>query len=97
MLHFVRGIRHKAGFLNLGYLSPRGYVKSCKGNAKTYRVMQIMVLGLRKKFYGHAGRDSGNNFRFPDFGLHTGRFRIIFVRISSVVSFRVDIRQLSLF
>ena len=43
------------------------------------------------------GRDSGNHFRFPDFASHTGRFRLIFVRISSVVSFRVDIQQLSLF
>ena len=43
-----------------------------------------------------GGRASGNDFRFPDFASHTGRFRIIIVRISSVVSFRVDIRQLSL-
>ena len=77
MLHFVRGIRHKAGFLNLGYLSPRGYVKSCKGNAKTYRVMQIMVLGLRKKFYGHAGRDSGNNFRVHEIGSDNSCFSFI--------------------
>ena len=43
----------------------------------------------------HQCRDSGNEFRFPDFASHTGRFRLIFVRISSVVSFRLDIRQLS--
>ena len=36
-------------------------------------------------------RDSGNDFRFPDLASHTGRFRLIFVRISSIVSFRVDI------
>ena len=40
------------------------------------------------------GRDSGNDFCFPDFASHTGNFRLIFVRISSVVSFRVNIRQL---
>ena len=34
-------------------------------------------------------RDSGNDFRFPDFASHTGRFRLIFVCISSVVSFRL--------
>ena len=35
---------------------------------------------------------------FPDFASHTGCFRLIFVPISSVVSFWVDdIRQLSLF
>ena len=44
-----------------------------------------------------ACRDSGNDFRFPDFASHTGRFRLIFVRVSSVVTFWVDIRQLSLF
>ena len=44
-----------------------------------------------------ATRDSGNDFRFPDFVSHTARFCLIFVRISSVISFWVDIRQLSLF
>ena len=42
-------------------------------------------------------RDSGNNFRFPDIESHTGCFCLILVRISSVISFRVDIQQLSLF
>ena len=42
-------------------------------------------------------RDSGNDFRFPNIALHTGCFCLILDRISSVVSFRVDIRQLSLF
>ena len=36
-------------------------------------------------------RDIENDFRIPDFVSHTGRFLLIFVRISSVVSFRVDI------
>ena len=40
-----------------------------------------------------VSRDSGNDYRFPDFALHTGRFCLIFVRISP---FWVDIRQLSL-
>ena len=39
-------------------------------------------------------RDSGNNFRIPDFASHTVCFRLIFVRISSVVSFWVDIQLL---
>ena len=43
------------------------------------------------------GRDGGNDFRFSDIALRTGRFSLILVRISSVVYFRVDIRQLSLF
>ena len=34
-------------------------------------------------------RDSGNDFRFPDFASQTGRFCLIFVCISSVVSFLV--------
>ena len=38
-------------------------------------------------------RDSGNDFCFPDFASHTGRFRLIFVCISSIVSFRVDMRS----
>ena len=38
-------------------------------------------------------RDSGNDFRFPDFALHTGHFSLIFVRISSIVSFRSDIHS----
>ena len=42
-------------------------------------------------------RDSGNDVCFSDFASHTGRFHLIFVCISSLVSFWVDIRQLSLF
>ena len=38
-----------------------------------------------------TGRDSGNDFHFPDFASHTVRYSLIFVPISSVVSFRVDI------
>ena len=45
---------------------------------------------------GHTVRDGGNNFRFPDIALYTGRFRLILIHISSAISFRVDIRQLSL-
>ena len=40
-----------------------------------------------------VGRDSGNDFCFPDFASHTGPFRLIFVRIYSVVSFWVDITE----
>ena len=52
---------------------------------------------FHNKDHWDPGRDSGNDFSFPDFALHNGCFRLIFVRISSVVSFRFDIRQLSLF
>ena len=57
------------------------------------------VLDLKKinSYVGHCCRDSGNDFHFPDFASHTGRVRLIFVRISSVVSFWVDIQQLFLF
>ena len=41
--------------------------------------------------FWHWLRDSGNDFHFPDFVSHTGHFRLIFVRISSVVSFWVGI------
>ena len=40
-----------------------------------------------------VSRDSGNGFRFPDSASHTGRFCLIFVHISSVVSFRVDMNS----
>ena len=43
------------------------------------------------------GRYSGSDFCFPDIASHDGRFRIILARISSVISLRVDIQQLSLF
>ena len=52
---------------------------------------------LRQKFCKLGGRDSGNDSPFPDFASHTGRFRLILVHISSVISFQVDIRQLSFF
>ena len=42
-------------------------------------------------------RESGNDFCFPDIASYTGRFRLILVRISSVISLWVDIRRLSLF
>ena len=45
----------------------------------------------------HVWRDSGNNFRFPDIVLYTCRFRLVFVCISSGVSFWAYIRQVSLF
>ena len=38
-----------------------------------------------------AGRDSGNDFRFPGIASYTCHFCLIFVRISYVVSFRVYI------
>ena len=41
--------------------------------------------------FSHLGRYSGNDFRFPDIASYTCRFRLIFGRIFSVVSFRVDI------
>ena len=44
-----------------------------------------------------GGRDSGNDFHFPHIASFTGRFHLVFVRISSIVSFWVDIRQASLF
>ena len=45
----------------------------------------------------HSSRDRGNNFRFPNIASHTGRFCLILVCISSVISFRVGTRQLFLF
>ena len=44
-----------------------------------------------------VGRDSGNDFRFPDIASHTCRFGLIFGRIFSVISFQVDIQQVSVF
>ena len=41
--------------------------------------------------FSEGGRDSGNDFPFPNIALHTGRFCLI---ISYVVSFWVDIGQL---
>ena len=50
------------------------------------------------QFLAHVcSRVSGNDFCFHDIASHTGRFFLILVCFSSVVSFRVDIRQLSLF
>ena len=43
-----------------------------------------------------GARDSGNDFRFPDIAAYTGCFHF-FGRISSVVSFRGDIQQGSIF
>ena len=40
------------------------------------------------------GRCSGNDFRFLDIALYTGHFCLIFFRISSIVSFWVDILPL---
>ena len=56
---------------------------------------QVRKWMLDSAWYGLTSRDSGNNFHFPDFALHTGRFGLFFVSISLVVSFRVDIQQLS--
>ena len=45
----------------------------------------------------HSARDSGNDFCFPDIASHTGCFHLNLVCISFVLSYQVDIRQLSLF
>ena len=68
-------------------------VRSWLENSTLPNLQHFYHLYIREVQYlnAHCCRNSGNDFRFPDIASYTFRFRLIFVCISSVVSFRVDI------
>ena len=105
-LHSDDNLRVKDPSLSLSHyistlallLPDHEYVVTCAGELKYCKQGLLTGKGVTtwKGLVLPESRDSGNDFCFPDFASHTVRFCLIFVRISSVVSFRVDICQLEI-